>query len=129
MFFTVESVNEYYDLVGKMMASISTREASSGSNNTKNMESFNPNDASIQAIRQRMVTGDQVSGLPRYPDDDIKKGQKYAIALPRWISGDCGQQMFDIAIASEDMNGDGGVVAEQYSRESLEVSNGAITSK
>ena len=38
MFFTVESVNEYYDLVGKMMASISTRqviEDSNASDNTK----------------------------------------------------------------------------------------------
>ena len=75
-----------------------------------NMASFNPNDPSIQAIRQRMVPGDKVRDLPQYPADDIKKGQEYAIALPRWISGDCGQQMYDIAIAIEDMKGEGGIV-------------------
>lgn len=77
---------------------------------SKNMASFNPNDPSIQAIRQRMVPGDKVRDLPQYPADDIKKGQKYAIALPRWISGNCDQQMYDIAIAIEDMKGEGGVV-------------------
>ena len=52
-----------------------------------------------------MVPGDQVVGLPQYPDDDIKKGDKFAIALPRWISGDCGQPMYDICVATEDMEG------------------------
>lgn len=75
-----------------------------------NMASFNPNDPSIRAIRQRMVPGDKVRDLPQYPADDIKKGQKYAIALPRWISGNCDQQMYDIAIAIKDMKGEGGVV-------------------
>lgn len=81
---------------------------------SKNMASFNPNDPSIQAIRRRMVPGDKVRDLPQYPADDIKKGQKYAIALPRWISGDCGQQMYDIAIAIEDMKGEGGPVFRPY---------------
>jgi hypothetical protein len=57
-----------------------------------------------------MVPGDKVRDLPQYPADDIKKGQKYAIALPRWISGNCDQQMYDIAIAIKDMKGEGGVV-------------------
>ena len=48
----------------------------------------NPNGDFIVQIRQRMVPGDQVRDLPQYPADDIKKDQKYAIALPRWISGD-----------------------------------------
>ena len=74
----------------------------------------NPNDDFIVQIRQRMVPGDQVRDLPQYPADDIKKGQKYAIALPRWISGDCGQQMYDIATATEDMKGEGGVVFRPY---------------
>lgn len=78
------------------------------------MEQFNPNDDFIVQIRQRMVPGDQVRDLPQYPADDIKKGQKYAIALPRWISGDCGQQMYDIATAAEDMKGEGGVVFRPY---------------
>lgn len=81
---------------------------------SKNMTLFNPNDPSIQAIRQRMVPGDKVRDLPQYPADDIKKGQKYAIALPRWISGDCGQQMYDIATATEDMKGEGGAVFRPY---------------
>lgn len=81
---------------------------------SKNMSSFNPDDPSIQAIRRRMVPGDKVRDLPQYPADDIKKGQKYAIALPRWISGDCGQQMYDIAIAIEDMKGEGGPVFRPY---------------
>lgn len=78
------------------------------------MEQFNPNDDFIVQIRQRMVPGDQVRDLPQYPADDIKKGEKYAIALPRWISGDCGQQMYDIATATEDMKGEGGVVFQPY---------------
>ena len=78
------------------------------------MEQFNPNDDFIVQIRQRMVPGDQVRDLPQYPVDDIKKGQKFAIALPRWISGDCGQQMYDIATATDDMNGEGGVVFRPY---------------
>lgn len=57
-----------------------------------------------------MVPGDKVRDLPQYPADDIKKGQKYTVALPRWISGDCGQQMYDIATATEDMKGEYGVV-------------------
>lgn len=67
------------------------------------MNTFDPNDDFIVQIRQRMVPGDQVAGLPRYPDDDIKKGDKFVIALPRWVSGDCGQQMYDICVATEDM--------------------------
>ena len=78
------------------------------------MEQSNPNDDFIVQIRQRMVPGDQVRDLPQYPADDIKKGQKFATALPRWISGDCGQQMYDIATATEDMKGEGGVVFRPY---------------
>lgn len=78
------------------------------------MEQSNPNDDFIVQIRQRMVPGDQVRDLPQYTADDIKKGQKFAIALPRWISGDCGQQMYDIATATEDMKSEGGVVFRPY---------------
>lgn len=78
------------------------------------MDTFDPNDPQVQEIRQRMVPGDQVRDLPQYPADDIKKGDKYAIALPRWISGDCGQQMYDICVATEDMKGEGGVVFRPY---------------
>lgn len=75
---------------------------------------FDPNDEYIVKIRQRMVPGDQVRDLPQYPADDIKKGQKFAIALPRWISGDCGQQMYDIAVADEDLKAEGGIVFRPY---------------
>lgn len=78
------------------------------------MASFNPNDPSIQAIRRRMVPGDKVRDLPQYPADDVKKGQRYAIALPRWLSGNCDQQMYDICVATEDMKGEGGVVFRPY---------------
>lgn len=78
------------------------------------MDTFDPNDPQVQEIRQRMVPGDQVRDLPQYPADDIKKGDKYAVALPRWISGDCGQQMYDICVATEDMQGEGGVVFRPY---------------
>ena len=78
------------------------------------MEQSNPNDDFIVQIRQRMVPGDRVRDLPQYPADDIKKGQKFAIALPRWISGDCGQQMYDIATATEDMKGEYGVVVRPH---------------
>ena len=78
------------------------------------MEQSNSNDDFIAQIRQRMVPGDQVRNLPQYPADDIKKGQKFAIALPRWVSGDCGQPMYDIATATEDMKGEGGLVFRPY---------------
>ncbi len=78
------------------------------------MDTFDLNDPPVQEIRQRMVPGDQVRDLPQYPADDIKKGDKYAVALPRWISGDCGQQMYDICVATEDMKGEGGVVFRPY---------------
>ena len=78
------------------------------------MHYFDPSDEYIVKIRQRMVPGDQVRDLPQYPADDIKKGQKYAIALPRWISGDCGQQMYDICVATEDMKAEGGIVFRPY---------------
>ncbi len=78
------------------------------------MHYFDPNDEYIVKIRQRMVPGDQVRDLPQYPADEIKKGQKFAIALPRWISGDCGQQMYDIAVADEDLKVEGGIVFRPY---------------
>ena len=40
-------------------------------------------DPEIEKLRQRAVPGSQAAGLPQYPADDIKKGQKYAVALPR----------------------------------------------
>ena len=63
-----------------------------------------------------MVPGSQVIGLPQYPVDDIKKGQKYATALPRWISGDTYEgQMYTIDVATEDMKGTrSGVVFRPY---------------
>jgi hypothetical protein len=61
-------------------------------------------DARIESIRQRMVSHDKVIGLKLYLKDDIKKGEKFAIPLPRWISGDTYEgQMYDIAIATEDI--------------------------
>jgi len=70
----------------------------------------------IEKLRQRMVPGSQVIGLPQYPVDDIKKGQKYATALPRWISGDTYEgQMYTIDVATEDMKGTrSGVVFRPY---------------
>ena len=78
-------------------------------------------DPEIEKIRQRMVPGSQVVGLPQYPVDDIKKGQKYATALPRWISGDTYEgQMYTIDIATEDMKGKHeGVVFRPYIKPSF----------
>lgn len=60
----------------------------------------------IEKLRQRMVSHDKVVGLKQYPVDDIKKGEKYATALPRWISGDTYEgQMYVIDVATEDMKG------------------------
>ena len=78
-------------------------------------------DPEIEKLRQRMVPGSQVVGLPQYPVDDIKKGQKYATALPRWISGDTYEgQMYTIDIATEDMKGKHeGVVFRPYVKPSF----------
>jgi len=67
------------------------------------MPIIDPNDPRIQEIRQRMVPWTKIVGLPQYPDNNIQKGQRYAVALPRWISGDCGEQMYDICVATEDI--------------------------
>ena len=87
---------------------------------------FDPDDPTIQAIRQRMVPGSQVCDLPQYPAEDVKKGQKYAIALPRWISGNCDQPMYDICIATEDMKGKGGPVFKPYIFQVATDANGEI---
>lgn len=78
-------------------------------------------DPEIEKLRQRMVPGSQVVGLPQYPVDDIKKGQKYAVALPRWISGDTYEgQMYTIETTTEDMKGThSGVVFRPYVRPSF----------
>lgn len=69
----------------------------------------------IEKLRQRAVPGSQVVGLPRYPADDIKKGQKYAVALPRWIAECYEGQMYTIETATEDMKGNReGVIFEPY---------------
>ena len=73
-------------------------------------------DPEIGKLRQSIVPGSQVGGLPHYPVDDIKKGQKYATALPRWISGDTYEgPMYTIDIATADMKGTrSGVVFRPY---------------
>lgn len=63
-------------------------------------------DPEIEKLRQRMVTGNEVANLPQYPVDDVKKGEKYAVPLPRWISGDTYEgQMYTIETATEDIEG------------------------
>jgi chorismate mutase len=69
-----------------------------------------------EKLRQRMVPGYVVANLPQYPVDDIKKGEKYAVPLPRWISGDTYEgQMYTIETATEDIKGKHeGVVFRPY---------------
>lgn len=72
-------------------------------------------DSEIEKLRQRAVPGSQVVGLPIYLKDDIKKGQKYAVALPRWIAECYEGQMYTIETATEDMKGThSGAVFEPY---------------
>ena len=74
----------------------------------------------IEKIRQRAVPGSQVVGLPQYPVDDIKKGQKYAVALPRWIAECYEGQMYTIETATEDIKGThSGVVFRPYIKSSF----------
>lgn len=80
------------------------------------MTAFDPNDPNIHEIRQRMVPWTKIVGLPQYPDNNIKKGQRYAVALPRWISGDCGEQMYDICVANEDIPDQNRVTFTPYIR-------------
>lgn len=71
--------------------------------------------AEIEKLRQRAVPGSQVVGLPRYHVDDIKKGQKYAVALPRWIAECYEGQMYTIETATEDIKGNSeGIVFRPY---------------
>lgn len=71
----------------------------------------------IEKLRQRAVPGSQVIDMPQFPVDDIKKGQKYAVALPRWIAECYEVQMYTIEIATEDMKGThNGVVFRPYVR-------------
>lgn len=67
-------------------------------------------DPEIEKLRQRAVPGSEVAGLPQYPVDDIKKGEKYAVPLPRWIAECYEGQMYTIETATEDMKGKGGGV-------------------
>lgn len=69
-----------------------------------------------EKLRQRMVPGSEVANLPQYPVDDVKKGEKYAVPLPRWISGDTYEgQMYTIETASADMKGtNSGIVFRPY---------------
>ena len=63
-------------------------------------------DPEIEKLRQRMVPGNEVANLPQYPVDDVKKGEKYAVPLPRWISGDTYEgPMYTIETATEDIKG------------------------
>lgn len=70
----------------------------------------------IEKLRQRMVPGHEVANLPQYPVDDVKKGKKYAVPLPRWISGDIYEgQMYTIETASADIKGKNeGIVFRPY---------------
>ena len=62
-------------------------------------------DPEIEKLRQKAVPGSEVAGLPQYPVDDIKKGEKYAVPLPRWIAECYEGQMYTIETATEDMKG------------------------
>jgi hypothetical protein len=72
-------------------------------------------DPEIEKLRQRAVPGSEVVGLPQYPVDDIKKGEKYAVPLPRWIAECYEGQMYTIETATEDIKGKGsGVVFRPF---------------
>ena len=72
-------------------------------------------DPEIEKLRQRAVPGSEVAGLPQYSVDDIKKGEKYAVPLPRWIAECYKGQMYTIETATEDMKGTcNGVVFRPY---------------
>jgi len=72
-------------------------------------------DPEIEKLRQRAVPGSEVAGLPQYPVDDIKKGEKYAVPLPRCIAECYEGQMYTIETATEDMKGKHeGVVFRPY---------------
>lgn len=74
-------------------------------------------ESEIEKLRQRAVPGSQVVGLPIYLEDDIKKGQKYAVALPRWIAECYEGQMYTIETATEDIKRNSkGVVFKPYVR-------------
>lgn len=69
----------------------------------------------IEKFKQRAVPGSEVAGLPQYPVDDIKKGEKYAVPLPRWIAECYEGQMYTIETATEDIKGKHeGVVFRPY---------------
>ena len=57
----------------------------------------------------------EIEGLKIYGKNDIQKGEEFATAIPRWLSGDFGEQMYTKDIATSNLPASsGGVCFEPY---------------
>lgn len=57
----------------------------------------------------------EIEGLKIYGKDDIQEGEEFATAIPRWLSGDFGEQMYTKDIATSNLPASsGGVCFEPY---------------
>ena len=50
-----------------------------------------------------LYSKDELAGMKEYGKGKILKGEKYFVSVPRWFSGDCGEQMYTIRVAEADL--------------------------
>ncbi len=50
-----------------------------------------------------LYSKDELAGMKEYGTGKILKGEKYFVSVPRWFSGDCGEQMYTIRVAEADL--------------------------
>lgn len=50
-----------------------------------------------------LYSKDELAGMKEYGKDPILKGEKYFESVPKWVSGDCGEQMYTICVANTDI--------------------------
>jgi hypothetical protein len=50
-----------------------------------------------------LYSKDELAGIKEYGKGKILKGEKYFVSVPRWFSGDCGEQMYTIRVAEADL--------------------------
>jgi len=54
----------------------------------------------IEKEGMTLYSKDELAGMKEYGKDKILKGEKYCESVPRWVSGDCGEQMYTICVAN-----------------------------
>jgi hypothetical protein len=57
----------------------------------------------IEKDGMTLYSKDELAGMKEYGKGKILKGEKYFVSVPRWFSGDCGEQMYTIRVAEADL--------------------------